>query len=71
MTNKNRALAITRQFGPFTLSASFVFNKQTGEYDILQDMFCDGRGKSGTDVDRHLDDAFRWVSRCIQGRGIK
>jgi hypothetical protein len=66
--SKNRMLRLARDIGPFTISASYSFNKLTGEYDALDSIFVDGRGLEGTEIDKHLDEMGRQLSRWAKGR---
>lgn len=68
--SKNRLLTDWREIGPYRLSASYAYNQESGEWDILDSLNIDHRGKTGTDNDRHLDAIGRWFSRCVQGREL-
>ncbi|NBW13426.1 MAG: hypothetical protein EBR82_36000 [Caulobacteraceae bacterium] len=66
--SKNRMLRLATDIGPFTLSASFAFNKVTGEWDVPDSFFIDARGKEGTEISGHLDEMGRQISRWAKGR---
>jgi hypothetical protein len=69
--SKNRMLRIARDFGPFTASASYQFNKDSGEWDKIDSLIIESRGKSGSEISEHLDAIGNWFSRCAQGRELK
>lgn len=68
--DKNRTFTVTREFGQFKATASFFYDKKDQEVKGISDINADHRGKSGTQLDRDLDEMLRWFNRCIQGREL-
>jgi len=66
--NKNRMLRLAKDVGPYTISASFAYNKATGEYDAFDSAWVDHRGREGTDNAGYLDEIGRQMSRWAKGR---
>lgn len=69
--DKNRMFTLTREFGQFKATASFYYDKKDHEVRAISDINADYRGKSGTQLDKDLDEMMRWLNRCIQGRELK
>jgi len=68
--DKNRLFTVTREFGQFKATASYFFDKDTGEVKGVSDVYADYLGKSGTQIERDVGEMTKWFSRCIQGRDV-